>query len=260
MKGDLEGRWKRRPRVMKNSSMYPDTKTWNPFVGCLFDCTYCEKSFKRLLKRAGRAIGCLDCYNYVPHVHPERRFRIPSAENVFVAGTGDIAFCDPEYMRGCIFRAIESHKPRRPKTYLFQSKSPSCLNQYLEWFNENKSRVILLTTLETNRDEGYRNISKAPLPTIRFRDFLDLKYARKVVTIEPVLDFDLEVFLNWMRLLKDQGTLEYAWFGFDSKNCGLPEPSTEKAQRFVDELQAYGIEVRGKTLRDVNLRTSVKVD
>jgi len=86
---------------------------------------------------------------------------------------------------------------------------------------------------------------------MRFHDFLDLEYSRKVVTIEPVLDFDPEIFLTWMRLLKDQGTLEYVWFGFDSKNCGLSEPSTEKAQRFVDELQAYGIEVRGKTLRDV---------
>jgi len=33
--------------------MYPDTKTWNPFVGCNYDCVYCEKSFKRQFKRVG---------------------------------------------------------------------------------------------------------------------------------------------------------------------------------------------------------------
>lgn len=139
------------------------------------------------------------------------------------------------------------------KTYYFQSKNPSVFNFYLDWFNGNLDKVILLTTLETNRDEVYGNISKAPFPTTRFNDFLDLEYSRKVVTIEPILDFDSEIFLRWMRLLKDQGTLEYVWFGYDSKRCGLPEPSTEKAQRFVDELQAYGIEVRGKNLRDVAL-------
>ncbi|GAI66260.1 unnamed protein product, partial [marine sediment metagenome] len=38
------------------------------------------------------------------------------------------------------------------------------------------------------------------------------------VTIEPVLDFDLEIFVNWINKLKTQGSLEYIWFGFDSKN------------------------------------------
>ena len=233
--------------------MYPDTATWNPFVGCLFDCTYCEKSFKRLLKRAGRNIRCRDCYNYYPHVHPERRFRIPSAPNIFVAGTGDISFCPPNYVRGCIFWAIMNHKPRKPKTYLFQSKSPSCFKQYLPWFKEHQDKVILLTTLETNRDKGYSDISKAPLPSVRFADFYALDYPRKVVTIEPVMDFDHEQMVRMMLDLKDQGSLLYVWFGFDSKNCGLPEPSIEKAQRLVDALKGYGIEVRGKTLRGVKV-------
>jgi len=86
---------------------------------------------------------------------------------------------------------------------------------------------------------------------MRFHDFLDLEYPLKVVTIEPVLDFDLETFVDWMTSLRKQGTLEYVWFGYDSKNCGLTEPSAEKAQRLVDTLQGHGVEVRGKTLRGV---------
>jgi len=236
--------------------MYPDTKTWNPFIGCKFDCVYCEKSFKRVLRRVGHNIGCKLCYNYVPHTHSERLKKIPSSPIVFVFGQGDIYFCAPHFVEQT-FKSIEAHKPRKSKTYYFQSKAPSIFNRYLDWFNGNQDKVILLTTLETNRDEGYRNISKAPLPTTRFHDFLDLEYPRKVVTIEPVLNFDLRIFLTWMHLLKDQGTLEYVWFGFDSKNCGLPEPSTEKAQKFVDELQAYEIEVRGKTLKNIKLNKSV---
>ncbi len=242
------------------SGMYPNSVTYNAFKGCNFDCVYCEKSFKRMLKRVGRNINFYLCYNYTPHTHPENLKKIPSGKKewkeliVFIYGQGDIYFC-PEYFARQTFKAIDAHRPRKPKIYYFQSKAPSVFNQYLDWFNENEDKVILLTTLETNRDEGYRSISKAPLPTKRFYDFLDLPYTRKVVTIEPVLDFDLEIFLNWMRLLKDQGTLEYVWFGYDSKNCGLGEPSTEKSQRFVDELQAYGIEVRGKNLRDVKLHS-----
>lgn len=235
--------------------MYEDTKTWGPAVGCNFDCIYCRPSFQRQLKRVAGILNCPDCYNYKPHYHPERLKKIPSSLIVFVYGTGDIYFYSRHFVRKT-FNAIDNHKPRKSKTYYFQSKAPSIFNRYLDWFDKNQDKVILLTTLETNRDEGYRNISKAPFPTMRFYDFLDLKYSRKVVTIEPVLDFDPEIFLMWMHLLKDQGTLEYVWFGYDSKRCGLPEPSTEKAQEFVDELQAYEIEVRGKTLRDVK----VKVD
>lgn len=242
------------------TGMYPNTKTWNPFLGCRFDCFYCEKSFKRVLRRVGRNIECDKCYRYVPHTHPERLRKIPSGfPIVFVFGQGDIYFCSPHFVRKT-FKAIDAHKPRKPKTYYFQSKAPSIFNFYLDWFNENKDKVILLTTLETNRDENYRNLSKAPFPTHRFWDFYELDYPRKVLTIEPVLDFDLDEFVEMVLKLHRQDSLEYVWFGFDSKNCGLSEPTIEKAQRFVDILQSYGIEVRGKTLRSVKLKARVRAD
>jgi len=237
---------------MPETNMYPDTATYNPFAGCLYSCKYCKPSFQRQLKRVARHIGCQDCYNYTPHIHPERLGRIPSAPNIFVAGTGDITFCHPNYVKR-IFKSIENHKPRKPKTYLFQSKNPVCFKQYLPWFHMNVDRVILLTTLETNRDQGYRLISKAPLPSVRFLDFYALDYPRKVVTVEPVMDFDHDRMVEMMLDLKDQGSLLYVWFGYDSKRCGLPEPTVSKAQRFVDALKGYGIEVRGKTLRGVKV-------
>jgi hypothetical protein len=232
-------------------NMYNNTKTWNPFVGCKYHCLYCESSFQRQLKRVARHIGCEACYIYEPHYHSERLNRIPSAPTVFVYGTGDITFCNPHFVRKT-FSAIDEHKPQLEKTYYFQSKNPSCFNQYLDWFRQNEDKVILLTTLETNRP--YLGISAAPPPEKRFRDFLELDYSRKVVTIEPVMDFDLYEFLDWIFQLSEQGTLEYVWFGFDSKNCGLPEPTIDNAQKFVNALQDELIEVRGKTLRNVHLR------
>lgn len=231
------------------TGMYPNTKTWNPFVGCNFDCDYCEKSFKRQLKRVGGTIGCADCSNYKPHYHPERLKKIPSAPIVFVCGTGDISFCDRNYTLR-IIDSIKKHKPRKPKTFYFQSKAPQYFKEFLGEFPEN---VILLTTLESNRDGQSQEISKAPPPSVRWSGILGLDYPRKVVTIEPVMDFDEPNFLNWILRLRDQGSLEYVWFGFDSKKCGLPEPSIEKAQRFVYSLQENEIEVRGKELRGITV-------
>ena len=230
--------------------MYPETKTWNPFVGCLFDCVYCEPSFKRILKRVAWRIRCNECFHYTPHYHPERVRRIPSAPIVFVSGTGDISFCKESFVRE-IFKAIDRSKPRTKKTYYFQSKDPDWFNKYLDWFNANQDRVILLTTLETNRDKGYEKISKAPPPSKRFKDFFELDYPHKVVTIEPVLDFVTRSFLKWLVLLNEQRSLEYVWYGYDSKKCGLPEPSILKSQNFVNNLKVHGIEVRGKSLREV---------
>ena len=235
------------------SNMYRDTKTWNPAVGCNYDCVYCEKSFKRQIRRVAAHIGCQDCYDYKPHYHPERlkTSSIPSAETVFVFGQGDINFCDPEYVRRT-FDVIRQKKSRKKQGYYWQSKNPKCLEQYLGEYPEGS---ILVTTMETNRDEGYELVSKAPKPSTRMRDFLELDYPEKVVTVEPVMDFDIAEFLKWILKLRDQGSLLYVWFGFNSNpdKVKLPEPDEAKAQRFVDLLKAAGVEVRGKTLRGVKV-------
>jgi DNA repair photolyase len=231
--------------------MYENAKTWNPFVGCQFLCSYCKKSFQRQIKRSAR--GCQQCIDYFPHKHMERIKKIPSSPIVFVCGTSDVYFCNETYFWSILYHIME-HKPRIKKTYYFQSKHPIYFKNFLKWFKLHEDKSILLTTLETNRDEGYNKISNAPPPSQRFKEFYDLDYSRKVVTIEPILDFDLDEFSEMIIKLHEQGTLEYVWIGYDSKNCGLREPSEQKVQELVDILQAHGIEVRGKTLRGVKLR------
>lgn len=78
---------------------------------------------------------------------------------------------------------------------------------------------------------------------------------RKVVTIEPVVDFDLKQFSDWILRLHEQGNLEYVWFGFNSKQniIELPEPSQEKTQEFIDILEGTGIVVKGKSIRNIKL-------
>jgi hypothetical protein len=248
--------------------MYPETSTWNPFVGCFYDCVYCEPSFKRQLKRVGanplirlgalspngeigEKGGCPFCSDYIPHYHPERldKSNIPSSKTVFVYGTGDISFCDPSYVRKT-FDVINELKDSE-KQYYFQSKNPKSLARFLEEYPINS---ILLTTIETNRDEGYEKISKAPRPSVRFNDFFELDFPRKVLTIEPILDFDLSILVEWIRQLSNQGTLLYVWVGFNSKKgqVKLPEPSPKKVHLLIKELRKIGVRVRGKELRSIN--------
>jgi len=182
----------------------------------------------------------MECYHYVPHTHPERLDRIPNAETVFICGNGDISFCSEEYTESIIDRV--SRYPK--KTFYFQSKRPKYFNPFVTQFPPN---VILVTTLETNRDEGYKAISKAPIPSKRDDQFRRLDYPRKVVTIEPVMDFDTEIFFSWILDIKP----EYVWLGFNSRpaQVHIPEPSQEKVAEFMGRLKAEGIEVRGKELR-----------
>jgi hypothetical protein len=218
----------------------------NPFKGCEFDCAYCTPSFQRQSKRQKNLCG--DCYNYTPHCHEDRLNKIPSARIIFVCGNADISFYPTDFTRRIIERIVE-HNTRAPhKTYYLQSKEPAYFEPFL---NDLPDNVILLTTLETNRDAGCEAISRAPLPSVRYEQFEALDYPRKVVTIEPVLDFDLRPFSAWIPRIRP----EYVWLGFNSKpeSVALPEPSENKVQKLANRLLEAGIEVRGKTLRGVEL-------
>jgi len=65
---------------------------------------------------------------------------------------------------------------------------------------------------------------------------------RKFVTIEPVLDFDVDDLAAWIGFIKP----EFLNLGADSKGHGLTEPTVEKVHALVDKLKEYGIELREK--------------
>ncbi|NLX23994.1 MAG: hypothetical protein GXY55_20275 [Phycisphaerae bacterium] len=228
------------------SNMYAGAETWNPFKGCGFDCVYCEPSFQRQAKRQKQR--CEDCYKYKPHCHEDRLAKIPSAEIIFVCGNADVAFCPPDFLSKIIKRIVEQNARTPHRTYFLQSKRPVCFEPFLTDLPQN---VILLTTLETNRDKGYEAVSKAPPPSVRYEQFKALEYGRKVVTIEPLLDFDLSTFVTWIRRIRP----EDVWLGFNSKpeSVTLPEPTEEKAQELVNRLTDAGIAIRPKTMRGVVL-------
>lgn len=237
MKGDF---------MKQKTRMYADVKTWNPFKGCLYDCSYCKPSFQQQAKRQKH--NCHECYGYIPHEHAERLNKIPSASTIFVCGNGDISFSSHVYTMS-IINAIKRQNKRTPdRTYYFQSKRPNYFEPFVDEFPEN---VIILTTLETNRDEGYESVSRAPKPSERFRQLRDLKYRRKVITIEPILAFDPVTFIGMITTLEP----EYVWFGFNSrpKAVALEEPTKEEVIYFLSELKKIGIRIKYKDMRDIEV-------
>ena len=99
-----------------------------------------------------------------------------------------------------------------------------------------------MTTFETNRDSGYRRVSKAPLPSQRFQDFLELAWPRKALVMEPILKFDLKVVLNCVKKLAP----EAIFIGMESKRSTLPEPSPSEVERLHRELQRMGFKTYHK--------------
>jgi hypothetical protein len=183
---------------------------------------------------------CPRCRTYEPHAHPERLDKIPADHPiVFVCGTGDIAFADPQYIKVVLvhIRQYLKEHPFGQQTFLLQSKSPAVFEQYLPYLT---AQFVLDTTLETNRDTGYIYISKAPKPSERWSAFKELAWPRKWLTIEPILEFDLEE-LAEMVLQVDP---ERAYIGYESsRRVRLPEPSVEKTLELMDRLERAGIEV-----------------
>lgn len=231
----------------KNSDrMYKDTATWNPFIGCYFDCVYCKPSFQNnyYFKMHHK-----NCGLYTPHEHSERLTlkKIPNERIIFVCGNSDIAFANPQFMK----KAFEVMKQdtREDRIWLLQSKHPECFNPYLNDLPEN---TILLTTLETNRDYYYYKVSKAPPPSKRYEAFKNLKYPKKIVTIEPIMPFDLEEFADMIASINPLAV----FIGYNShpKQVHLLEPNMEKTLDLIVRLKLKGIRVLTKELRKMAYR------
>jgi len=224
------------PKKKETVGMYSaSVKQWNVQAGCEFACNYCEKSFQASLKRQKR--NCTECYNYEPHSHPERLdISLPPTgflEFIFTCSHGDLAFCEDSF-----FKKICERVEREPdKNFLFQSKSPK--KAFVRPGIKIPRNVILGTTLETNRADLCRKFTNAPPPELRYKQLRDIDHLMKMVTVEPVMDFDLEILLPWIIEINPR----LVWLGYDSKKCGLTEPSLEKFKEFQWELAAKGFAI-----------------
>jgi hypothetical protein len=125
--------------------------------------------------------------------------------------------------------------------YVFQTKNPV---HYLTMDALFPERSLLGCTIETNHvyenDMG-QTISAAPGPASRMSAMAKLQ-RRKFVTIEPILDFDVDILSSWIDRIRP----EFVNIGADSKGHNLPEPTSDKVHALIAKLHQYGIEIREK--------------
>jgi len=196
----------------QKGNMYPFvTHTWNTVKGrCSHDCNYCYmKRFKQ---------------NAIRFDEKELKTDLGRGNFIFVGSSNDMFARDiPDEW---IDRTLK-HCEQFDNTYLFQSKNPMRFHGYC--FPEN---TMLATTIETNRDY---NFSKAPHPHDRVIGLLNLFDYERIVTIEPIMDFDAEILVPWINNLLP------AWvvIGADSKGHNLPEPSASKIKTLIDALKRF---------------------
>ncbi|MBA7645896.1 hypothetical protein ES703_53656 [subsurface metagenome] len=196
-------------------------KTWNVFVGCEFECSYCNAR-KAALTRLKESPRYKD--GFKPHlVEAELKRTFRPGQFIFVAYMGDIAFASRRareviYSRICQF----------PHTYfLIQTKNPECFRW---WRLPTPVNVYLGTTIETNRDY---HLTKAPQPIERFRQLTGYPHNLKFLSIEPIMDFDLEELTQWVKLLQP----DIIEVGADNYHNHLPEPPWGKVERLLESLR-----------------------
>ncbi|MBA7551573.1 hypothetical protein ES705_44117 [subsurface metagenome] len=200
-------------------------KTWNVFVGCEFDCSYCNarKAAETRLKESPRYKD-----GFKPHlVESEVKRTFRPGQFIFVAYMGDIAFATKEQ-----FLRILARIRQFPGTYfLMQSKNPKQFYDWrIDWGITLPPNVYVATTIETNRDCG---LTKAPAPVERFRYLTGYPHNLKFLSIEPIMDFDLEELIQWVKLLQP----DIIEVGADNYHNHLPEPPWGKVKRLLESLR-----------------------
>jgi len=112
--------------------------------------------------------------------------------------------------------------------YLFQSKNPARFNDFVI-----PKYAILGTTIESNRcccdfQPG------APCTSERYLAMRDIVIRPKMVSIEPIMDFDLDVMVRWMQEIKPQ----FISIGANTNwKVKLPEPSSDKVKALIEALK-----------------------
>jgi len=211
-------------------------KTWNPVIGCQHNCSYCwAKRFalERLSNTEKYKNG------FAPKLAENelnKRFR---NQFVFVSDMGDLfgEWVPKEW----ILRVIDATRQSPSSDFLFLTKNPSRFKEFVHMCKEN---IILGATIESNRAYPY---SQAPAVAERAKAMIDLHYDRKFLSIEPVMDFDSEIFADWIEKI---APIQVA-VGYDNWSNRLPEPPLAKTLQFIEKLNEF-TEVKTRTLRNAS--------
>ena len=193
--------------------------TWNPIKGrCPHNCSYCYMHPKwKYLEETGHNTRLrLD--------EKELKTNLGEGNFIFVGSGTDMWLGKTEWIS-----KVLTHIAKYPNNqYLFQTKAPINYNDWTFYDNQ-----VLCITLETNR--SIQLISKARVPRLRAAQLWAMKHSRKMVTIEPIMDFDTKEFVDMIEIIKP----EQVNIGADSTGNKLSEPSKEKIWELINELEKF---------------------
>ena len=113
--------------------------------------------------------------------------------------------------------------------YLFQSKNPE---RFLEFVYPEDT--VFCTTIETNRWYG-EVMNKSPHPENRAMSMSKLVGYKTYVTIEPIMDFDIDELISMIEFFNPKQVN----IGADSRGNNLPEPSAEKVMMLIETLKRF---------------------
>lgn len=207
------------------------TGTWNPLAGeCPHRCIYCSTKSLRWLAIREKYSGAL-------HLNEKAMSKNLGRGNTwFVCAQNDLFAM--EVLDTFVGKILEYCRGFRQNTYVFQTKNPA---NYLQWLSLMPPNYIIGCTIETNRN--IPKISKAPRPAERARAMNCLTGQRRFLTLEPIMDFDVDILADWIRRIRP----EFVNVGADSHKSGLLEPSAIKIRDLILLIQGCGIEVRQKS-------------
>ena len=196
------------------------THTWNTVKGeCPHDCSYCY------MKRLGIQI---------PARFDESELNIKLGNNrfIFVGSSNDLfAAGHPDEW---IIRTLEHCSEYPDNKYLFQTKNPRRFLDFVDMPFIGES-TGLCTTIETNR--WYPEIMGNTLRPQERATAMEVasKYVPTLVTIEPMLDFDLDELVSLVK----QCNPRQVQIGADSGGNNLPEPELDKIIALIDVLKTF---------------------
>lgn len=216
------------PMNKTKGNMYSWTNyTYNPIRGrCKHDCSYC--SIKDIAKRFDKP------QEPIHLVESELKTNLGEGNIIFVGSSCDIMASDVP--SEWISKVLVHCKNFDGNTYLFQTKDPS---RFLKFRGEYPTNTVFGITLETNRET---NLANAPTRASRVSWMEETWMRRKTVTLEPIMSFDLEPFVEMLKRIKP----EWINIGADSKGHGLDEPTRLEVDDLIIELKKF-TEVKRKT-------------
>ena len=224
-------------RTHMKTRMFPFiTSTSSPVKGCSHHCQYCW--FVSL------ATGRLKRYyrnGIAPRVvqgELDRRFK--KGEFVFISDMGDL-FCNAVPTEW-IANVCDAIRESPEAEFLFMTKNPQ---RYMGIASAIPNNVVLGATIESDRD--YIALSKAPNQSDRLtamRQLIGTLPTRRFVSIEPILDFNLDPFVEQLSKIKPWAVA----VGYDNWKHKLPEPSQERTNALISALETFTT-VYKKTIR-----------